>query len=138
MSPSRYSVFIAWSEADEAYIAKVFELPGCMAHGDTRAEAIAQVEVATQNWLDTARELGRAIPEPRSEADLEFFSMSQAGNAISFLGRTTPKSARAKRIRLDVPCSSGKRARWKSSRQPGNGKWGKFDVGGGRKCRHLS
>jgi predicted RNase H-like HicB family nuclease len=65
MSPSRYSVFIAWSEADEAYIAKVFELPGCMAHGDTRAEAIAQVEVATENWLDTARELGRAVPEPR-------------------------------------------------------------------------
>jgi hypothetical protein len=36
-----------------------------MAHGDTRAEAIAQVEVATENWLDTARELGRAVPEPR-------------------------------------------------------------------------
>lgn len=62
---SSYSVFLAWSEADEAYIANVFELPGCMAHGETRGEAIAQIEIAIVNWLETAKELGREIPPPR-------------------------------------------------------------------------
>ena len=65
MSPTTYSVFIAWSDADEAYVANVFELDGCMAHGETRAEAIAQIEIAIENWLDTAQGLGRPIPEPR-------------------------------------------------------------------------
>jgi predicted RNase H-like HicB family nuclease len=78
MNPATYSVFIAWSGADEAYVAKVLELPGCMAHGETRAEAIAQSEIAIENWLDTAQELGRPIPEPKhldsyeKEADAKF------------------------------------------------------------------
>ncbi len=65
MNPANYSVFVAWSDADQAYVANVFELPGCMAHGETRAEAVAQIEIAIENWSDTANELGRTIPEPR-------------------------------------------------------------------------
>ncbi|MBI1320355.1 MAG: type II toxin-antitoxin system HicB family antitoxin [Candidatus Hydrogenedens sp.] len=61
----RYEVILYWSEVDGAYIAEVPELPGCMADGSTYEEAIAQVQVVIQEWLDTARELGRPIPEPK-------------------------------------------------------------------------
>lgn len=64
MSP-RYEVIIYWSKEDEAFIAEVPELPGCAADGPTYAEAIAAAEVAIQEWLETARELGRDIPEAR-------------------------------------------------------------------------
>jgi len=64
MSP-RYEVIIYWSKEDEAFIAEVPELPGCAADGPTYAEAIAAAEVAIQEWLETAKELGRDIPEAR-------------------------------------------------------------------------
>jgi len=59
-----YAILIYWSDDDEAFIATVPELPGCMAHGETRALAIEQIEIAIENWADTAREIGREIPEP--------------------------------------------------------------------------
>lgn len=61
----KYEVIIYWSEEDEAFLAEVPELPGCMADGSTYAEAIANVEVIIQEWIETAKELGREIPEPR-------------------------------------------------------------------------
>lgn len=64
MNQDTYSVIIFWSDDDAAFIATVPELPGCMAHGETRALAIEQIEIAIQNWLDTAREIGREIPSP--------------------------------------------------------------------------
>ena len=64
MNQDTYSVMIFWSDDDAAFIATVPDLPGCMAHGETRALAIEQVEIAIQNWLDTAREIGREIPSP--------------------------------------------------------------------------
>jgi predicted RNase H-like HicB family nuclease len=64
MSP-RYEVIIYWSKEDEAFIAEVPELPGCAADGPTYVEAIAAAEVAIQEWLETAKELGRDIPEAR-------------------------------------------------------------------------
>lgn len=64
MNP-RYEVIIYWSKEDEAFIAEVPELPGCAADGSTYAEAIAAAEVAIQEWLETAKELGRDIPEAR-------------------------------------------------------------------------
>jgi predicted RNase H-like HicB family nuclease len=64
MSP-RYEVIIYWSKEDEAFVAEVPELPGCAADGPTYAEALAAAEVAIQEWLETARELGRDIPEAR-------------------------------------------------------------------------
>lgn len=62
---SRYEMIIYWSEPDGAYIAEVPELPGCMADGSTYAEAVANAEIVIGQWIDTARELGRPIPEPR-------------------------------------------------------------------------
>lgn len=61
----KYEVVIYWSDEDEAFIAEVPELPGCIADGTTYQEALANVEVVIQEWLDTARELGRPIPKPK-------------------------------------------------------------------------
>ncbi len=61
----RYEMIIYWSSEDEAYLVEVPELPGCMADGATYQEALANAEIIIQEWLDTARELGRSIPEPR-------------------------------------------------------------------------
>ena len=61
----KYEVIIYWSEEDQAFIAEVPELPGCMADGTTSQEALANVEVIAREWIETARELGRKIPEPR-------------------------------------------------------------------------
>jgi predicted RNase H-like HicB family nuclease len=61
----RYEVIIYWSEEDRAFIVEVPELPGCMADGATYQEALANGEVIIQEWIETARELGRPIPEPK-------------------------------------------------------------------------
>jgi predicted RNase H-like HicB family nuclease len=62
---TKYEVILYWSEDDEAFIAEVPELPGCMADGATYQEALANVEVIIQEWIETAKELGRPIPEPK-------------------------------------------------------------------------
>ena len=61
----RYEIIMYWSSEDEAFIAEVPELPGCMAHGDTQEEALAHIKEAMRLWVDTAREFGDPIPEPR-------------------------------------------------------------------------
>lgn len=61
----RYELIVYWSDEDDAFIAEVPELPGCAADGATYAEAVANVEVIIGEWIATARELGRPIPEPR-------------------------------------------------------------------------
>ncbi len=61
---SRYEIMIHWSKEDQAYIAEVPELPGCMADGATQAEALANAKIVIEEWIETARELGRAIPSP--------------------------------------------------------------------------
>jgi predicted RNase H-like HicB family nuclease len=61
----KYEVIIYWSEEDQAFIAEVPELPGCMADGSNYREALASVEVVVQEWIETARELGRPIPVPK-------------------------------------------------------------------------
>ena len=62
---TRYEIIIYWSSEDELFIAEVPELPGCCAHGDTHEAALANAKEAIQLWLDTARELGRSVPEPK-------------------------------------------------------------------------
>ena len=62
---SKYEVIIYWSDEDDAFVAEVPELAGCMADGATYQEALANAEVVIQEWIETARELGRAIPEPK-------------------------------------------------------------------------
>ncbi len=61
----KYEIIIYWSKADQAFIAEVPELPGCMADGATYQKALANVEVIIQEWLETAKELGRPLPEPK-------------------------------------------------------------------------
>ncbi len=61
----RYELIIYWSEIDQSFIVEVPELPGCVADGATYQEAVQNVEVIIQEWIDTARELGRPIPEPK-------------------------------------------------------------------------
>ncbi len=66
MTPEpRYEIILYWSKADGSYVAVVPELAGCMADGATRQEAIAAAEVVIAEWIETAKELGRPIPEPR-------------------------------------------------------------------------
>ena len=61
----KYEVIIYWSDEDQAFIAEVPELPGCAADGATYQEALANVEVVIQEWIETAKELGRLIAEPK-------------------------------------------------------------------------
>jgi predicted RNase H-like HicB family nuclease len=61
----RYEIILYWSQADQAFIAEVPELAGCAADGATYRDALENVEVVIREWIDTARELGRSIPEPR-------------------------------------------------------------------------
>ncbi len=63
----RYELIIYWSKADESFVVEVPELPGCMADGATYEEAVANAQVLIAEWIETARSLGRAIPEPRGK-----------------------------------------------------------------------
>lgn len=61
----QYEIILYWSQEDQAFIALVPELPGCAADGATYQEAVANAEVVIQEWIETARELGRPVPQPR-------------------------------------------------------------------------
>jgi predicted RNase H-like HicB family nuclease len=61
----QYEIILYWSRDDQAFVAEVPELPGCAADGATYQEALANVEVVIQEWIETARELNRPVPEPR-------------------------------------------------------------------------
>ena len=62
---TKYEIIIYWSEDDGAYIAEVPELAGCLADGSTAAEALSNVEQIIREWIETAQELGRPVPEPK-------------------------------------------------------------------------
>ena len=62
---NKYEIIIYFSQEDEAFIAEVPELSGCMADGQTRQEALSNAETIIKEWIDTARELGRPIPKPK-------------------------------------------------------------------------
>ena len=61
----KYEIIIYWSAEDNTYIAEVPELPGCMADGDSYQKALNNAEIIIQEWIETAQDLGRSIPEPR-------------------------------------------------------------------------
>lgn len=63
----KYEIIIYWSNEDQAFIAEVPELPGCMAHGETQEAALQNVKEAMQLWIDTALEVGDPVPEPKGE-----------------------------------------------------------------------
>lgn len=62
---TKYEIIIYWSEEDKSFIAEVPELPGCMADGKTYREALSNAEVVIAEWIDTAKELGMPIPQPK-------------------------------------------------------------------------
>ncbi len=62
---TKYEVIIYWSDEDDAFIAEAPELPGCAADGESYQEALSNVEVIIDEWIETAQSLGRSIPEPR-------------------------------------------------------------------------
>ena len=62
---NKYEITIYWSEEDGAFIAEVPELAGCMADGKSCQEAVANAEIVIQEWIDTAREMGRPVPKPK-------------------------------------------------------------------------
>jgi len=61
----RYEVIIFWSNEDQSFLAEAPELPGCMADGATYQEALSNLEVIIGEWIDTAHELGRTVPETK-------------------------------------------------------------------------
>ncbi|MBU4224876.1 MAG: type II toxin-antitoxin system HicB family antitoxin [Chloroflexi bacterium] len=65
MNSSKYQMLITWSDEDQAYLVEVPELPGCMADGKTRQEALANAENIIQKWIETAQDIGHPIPTPR-------------------------------------------------------------------------
>ncbi len=62
---NKYEMIIYWSEDDESFVVDVPELSGCMADGKTYQEAVTNAEIIIQEWIDTASDLGRIIPEPK-------------------------------------------------------------------------
>jgi len=63
----KYEILIYWSAEDGAYLAEVPELPGCIADGSSYQEALKNAEVIIREWIETAQEIGRPIPEPRGK-----------------------------------------------------------------------
>ncbi len=66
-----YEIIIYWSQEDQAFIAEVPELPGCIADGETYQSALQNVEIIMQEWMETAQELGREIPTPKIRSILK-------------------------------------------------------------------
>jgi predicted RNase H-like HicB family nuclease len=64
-----YEAIIYYSQEDEAYIAEMPELPGCMADGATKYEALQNAEIAVEEWIETAKLMGREIPQPRDKLE---------------------------------------------------------------------
>ena len=63
----KYEIILYWSEADNAYVAKVPELAGCMADGKTYVEALQNTEIIIREWIETAKSLGREVPKPKEK-----------------------------------------------------------------------
>ena len=61
----KYELIIYWSEEDNSFIVDIPELPGCMADGKTKQDALANAEVVIQEWIETALEQNRTIPRPK-------------------------------------------------------------------------
>ena len=64
---SKYEMILYWSDTDNAYIAEVPELAGCMADGRTYQEAVKNAQTVIKEWIETAKSLGRPIPEPKGK-----------------------------------------------------------------------
>ncbi len=66
-SKYKYEIIVYWSDEDNSFIAEVPELPGCMADGRSPIEAVKNAEIIIKEWIETAKELGRDIPQPKGK-----------------------------------------------------------------------
>lgn len=80
-----YAVQIIWSPEDKAYLAIPYELPGCIADGKTPEEAIANLRVIIDEWIEVAREQGRPIPKPMTAADFERAQQQEQARLRQFI-----------------------------------------------------
>ncbi len=64
----RYKMEVIWSDADQSFLVRVPELPGCMADGHTYEDAVANAQTVIGHWIETARETGREVPQPQLQA----------------------------------------------------------------------
>ena len=67
MTEIRYEIIIYWSQEDKSYVAEVPELPGCMADGNSYAEALDNAHEVIKEWIVIAKEENRPIPEPKGK-----------------------------------------------------------------------
>ena len=61
----RYEIIIYWSDEDQAFVAEIPELPGCMAHGDSQEAALENIKSAMELWIETAKEFNDHLPTPK-------------------------------------------------------------------------
>jgi len=87
MNPNKYQIVIYWSEEDRAYLVEVPELPGCMADGKTRQEALANAETNIHEWVETAHDLGRSVPAPQGRLLTISETAERLGLSISMVRR---------------------------------------------------
>jgi predicted RNase H-like HicB family nuclease len=92
MTENRYSMLVLWSEDDEAFLVNVVELPGCVAHGDSREEAVKNGLVAIENWIETAEELKRDIPVPLDVTAFEKMTAQQAQDVRNLFDQAVQKA----------------------------------------------
>jgi len=124
---------LTWSKEDKAYLARVVHLPGCMADGKTKAEALENVQLAIEEWIETVKEMGYPVPPPIDDATLEAQTLkSDAEQALrlqdevqkeveSALGRLVPEIVRQVASQLPLP-GAGAYFRFRSPTQPVTGK----------------
>ena len=67
---AEYSIFIQYDPTDQIFVASIPELPGCMAHGETREQALEEIDIAKNLWIETAKEEGLPVPEPHLFSDM--------------------------------------------------------------------
>jgi predicted RNase H-like HicB family nuclease len=92
MTENRYSMLVLWSEDDEAFLVHVVELPGCVAHGESREEAVKNGLIAIENWIETAEELKRDIPAPVDVTAFEKMTAQQAQDVRNLFDQAVQKA----------------------------------------------
>jgi predicted RNase H-like HicB family nuclease len=101
----KYSVHIVWSEDDKAFLANVIELPGCVADGGSHEEALKNLDVVIDEWIETAKELKRDIPKPLDVRQLEEMARTFRQQVQQHINREVESAVQ--RVIQDIARSQG-------------------------------
>jgi predicted RNase H-like HicB family nuclease len=82
MNATDYPVMLTWSKEDKAYLVRVIDLPGCVADGKTKIEALNNAQLAIEEWLETAKEMGWTVPAPQDDASLEALALKNNSERV--------------------------------------------------------